>query len=100
MNDIYEIIVSKILRSLLDRDWLTLLEDMMKKDCVDLSSSEQVAQLLQRQKVFIAWYMIYCICLVFVYLTFLLNRPYLLEHQQARMDMYHVPGPIVSCFGI
>ena len=40
------------------RDWLTLLEDMMKKDCVDLSSSEQVAQLLQRQKVFNIWYMI------------------------------------------
>ena len=37
------------------RDWLTLLEDMMKKDCVDLSSSEQVAQLLQRQKVFIIY---------------------------------------------
>ena len=37
------------------RDWLTLLEDMMKKDCVDLSNTEQVAQLLQRQKVFVTF---------------------------------------------
>merc|ERR1712137_732310 len=32
------------------RDWLTLLEEMLKKDSVDISSPEQVAHLLQRQK--------------------------------------------------